>query len=137
MRTVPKADVSDKKKKKQDETDPEFYGFTFDGIVPQLADSSCFCWGCGGKERPHCPVQTAVNLCLKLYSVYDSVVQGVNSPSAIAMMLFLQKPQLMLHNFRAVNAQLLNNLTLDPVHLIGTNLTFLVKYQNKSAAVTN
>ena len=125
----------DEEMSEDDKSDNEYYGFVFDGIVPQLADTATFCWGSGGKERPPCPLQTSINLSLRLYSVYDCVVQGVNSPSTLSLMLLHQKPRLMLDHFRAVNAQILNALTLDPIHLIGTNLTFRVKYEGQNVQV--
>ena len=88
----------------------------------KTSDNASFCWSHMGKDRPECPIQASINLCLGLDTVFQRLVQGVDCAASIGVMLFHLKPAMMRLFFQRVFATLQIPCTLQLTHLYNVNL---------------
>ena len=64
-----------------------FYGNKYVDSGVRVDDKTVFCHDAYNKNRWVCPLQVAVNLMLKKYSARAVLVEGIDSPSFLGMML--------------------------------------------------
>ena len=64
-----------------------FYGTKYVDSGVRVDDKTVFCHDAYNKNRWACPMQIAINLMLEDYTAAELLVQGIDSPSFLGMML--------------------------------------------------
>ena len=112
-------------------TEPQnkkYYGTVFTDSGVRVDDKTVFCHDAYNKNRWICPMQTSSNLMLKLYSAVDIIVQGVDSPSFLGMMLVHQRSELMKANCLQVFSSLASSLSPPPAIFNGVAIAHKASY---------